>query len=77
MTSPSCSVEETAESSAFGELDADLEVTGMTAVHNGGLAGVTGPAEQARRVFDGALCRRQADALRSPVESGGGRGVRG
>ncbi len=35
----------------------------MAAVDDGGLAGRTGAGEQARRLFDGALGGRQADAL--------------
>ncbi len=46
-----------------GELDADVEAAGVTAVHDGGLAGGTCPGEQARRLLDGTLGRRQADAL--------------
>ncbi len=52
----------------LGQLDADRQLAGVAAVHDGGLLGISGPAQQAGRVLDGALRGRQADALGSPTE---------
>ena len=52
----------------LGQLDAHVETPGMPAVHDGRGHRGSGPTEQARRLLDGALRGRQADALRSATE---------